>query len=305
MQPIFDLTNSKGDRTGGIHQFFRSLNSEMRNFPDHYPMVCWDNGQAERRLAVYPNYKRNAERSVELAEIQALGLDAEPDVYLMEYGRQRAEVIDMLGHLGIPSFRVKGWEGDDLIYILSKVANDGVVLTDDKDMIQLLTPNVRIARPMAKQLLEYHSYQEENNDPAMRKFVMIKAIVGDGSDNIPKCAKGVGGKTAAFIAETIHDNPDNWKEILGAINKKAMQSFMSEESLRQFDINMELVDLSRVEIDSDIQKIVIDEISSSVCVPNYFKFMASLGKHELTSLDSDTMISNLTSLVNRGEILWQ
>ena len=72
---IFNLTNSKGEGTGGVFQFLRSLNSEMREYPDYFPIVCWDNGLADRRVSVYPNYKHKADRLMEAAELKKLGAE--------------------------------------------------------------------------------------------------------------------------------------------------------------------------------------------------------------------------------------
>ena len=196
IEHLYNLCTSEGISTGGVFQFLRSLNSEVRKFSDYYPVVCWDAGLSERRLKVYPNYKHHEDRITSEAELRAIGQEPEVDEYIQRYRDNRQLVIGILNDLGVPSLRFNGWEGDDLLYIVSRMSDDGIVLTDDRDLIQLLSPTTRISRPMADEILEYNKYQSENNDPDMKKFVIIKSIVGDGSDNIPKCAAGVGGKTA-------------------------------------------------------------------------------------------------------------
>ena len=158
--------------------------------------------------------------------------DEEENLYLEEYRRQRAELIEILHSLGIPSLRFNGWEGDDLIYILSKLTTDGIILTDDKDMIQLLSPTVSISRPIAGEFLTYKDWQETHNDPNMRKYVIAKAIVGDSSDNIPKCADGVGNKTADVFANLMVENPDHWLDEIKSSTKKAFKSFSENTSLK-------------------------------------------------------------------------
>lgn len=296
---IFELTNSQGVRTGGVFNFFRSLNLEMRNHPDYYPVLVHDAGLSPRRLAVHPNYKHQedklAEKQANLVIIEAGG-EVEEDEYLLEYRKQRAEIMNLAEAFGIPTIRVGGWEGDDLMKICTMMSDDSIVLTDDKDLIQLLSPTVQIARPMAGELLNYHKYQAEYNDPNMEKFIVAKSIVGDGSDNIPKCAKGVGGKTANALAEIIVNNPNNWKEIIADNKKKAWQNFVSEESLKQFEINMELIDLRRVETTAELQSQIARSLITGIKIPDYFKVLEILGRLEISKLDVDYMVSTLTRI---------
>lgn len=304
MESIFNLTNSEGVRTGGIFQFLRSMTMEMRNTPGYYPIVTWDAGLAPRRLAVYPNYKHHADRLIESAELKQLGVETvEEDEYLKEYHNQRAQLIEILHQLGIPSLRFDSWEGDDLLYILSKFTDDGVVLTDDRDLIQLMSPTISIARPLADEFLIYDEWQKEHNDPGMRKYVIAKSIVGDGSDNIPKCAQGVGGKTAEYIAELMVNDPDGWLDQLKNSTRKAHKSFASDESIKQFQINMELIDLSRVEITDEIVNLVTAEVLNNIHSPFYFGVVGKLGALEITKLDTDNLISMLTSMYAQGGII--
>lgn len=301
VETIFNLTNSQGVRTGGVFNFFRSLNLEMKNHPDYYPCIVFDAGLSPRRLAVHPNYKHQAdkiaERQAQLELLQAGEIEqVEEDEYLIEYRRQRAEIMNLAEAFGIPAIRIPGWEGDDLMKICTLMSDDSIVLTDDKDLIQLLSPTVSIARPMAGEFLTYDEYQKKNNDPGMDKFIITKSIVGDGSDNIPKCAKGVGGVTASKIAEIIVANPDNWKDIVAENKRKSWQAFVSEESLKQFDINMELIDLRRVETTAELQSAIARSLITGIKTPDYFKVLELLGVLEISKLDVDFMCSMLTRI---------
>lgn len=302
VEHIYELTSSKGVGTGGVFQFLRSMDYEVRRFSDYYPMVCWDAGQSERRLKIYPNYKHHEERQMEIDEANALGVEPEVDDYVKKYRDQRQLVMEILKTLGVPSFRFDGWEGDDLMYILSKVSNDCIVMTDDRDLIQLLSPTTRIFRPMADELLEYNSYQSEHHDPDMKKFIIVKSIVGDGSDNIPQCAFRVGEKTAEMIADTMLNNRDGWKEELSQSTKKNVQNFLTEESLHQFDVNMELIDLNRVDVTPDIIRDISAVIDSDTHIPDFFGAMKMVSDLEIQDVDMNSIVSRLTSLYSRGEI---
>ena len=296
---IFKLTNSRGEGTGGVFQFLRSLNSEMRKYPDYFPIVCWDNGLADRRVEIYPNYKHKADRLMEAAELKKLGAEPEEDEYLVQYHAQREKVMEILGLLGIPSLVFYHWEGDDLMYILARTLEDTIVLTDDKDLIQLLSPKTKISRPMAGELLEYGPYQEEHNDPDMKKFIYKKCIIGDGSDNIPSCARGVGGKTAEAIAEIMVEHPDDWKSFVENSENNRVKLFGNEESYKQFEINLNLIDLSYVDINEQIVNEIANSIASSIKVPNYFKVMLAINDLEIHDLDVNGIVGRMTSMMTK------
>jgi 5'-3' exonuclease len=109
---------------------------------------------------------------------------------------------------GAPVFSMRGFEADDLIATLSRVACERgdcrvVVLTGDRDLLQLLSPAVEVL--LMKGAGEYRSYspesfREEFGFPVDR-YVDYKALMGDPSDNIPGLP-GVGPKTAAKLVAT-------------------------------------------------------------------------------------------------------
>lgn len=295
---IFELHDSKGRPSGGILQVFRSLIPTLAKHPGYMPVFCWDKGLAKRRLQVYPNYKHHQDKTEVLAESYInpdLAAELEKDnEYVSSYHSQRDVVIEVLRVLGVPSLLVDGWEGDDLMYICSKQVPKSIIMTDDKDLIQLLSPTTKISRPLANEVIEYSRYQEDHNDPEMRKFVIMKAITGDGSDNIPKCCYGVGAVAALEIAETILSD-QNWVDTLRGHRLKKFRDFTNEESLSQFNINMELVDLSRVEITPEILRIVTNELNS-VSVPNFFKVARIFGEYEINNVDTNKLVGTLTAL---------
>lgn len=302
IEHLFELKTSTGIGTGGVFQFLRSLNSEVRKFQEYYPVVCWDAGLADRRLKIYPNYKHEAEKKIEEDELRALGKEPEVDEYIIEYRAQRQLVIKALSILGVPSLMFNGWEGDDLIYIISNMSDDCIVLTDDKDLIQLLSPTTRISRPMAGELLVYDEYQKEHNDPDMKKFIVVKSIVGDVSDNIPKCADRVGQKTAEHIADVMIEKRNDWREALEAENKIPINNFLTEESQKQFKVNLELIDLNRVPVQENIIRDISITIENGVHIPDFFQAMRFASKLEMEDLDMNGLVSILTMLNTKGEI---
>ena len=218
------------------------------------------------------------------------------DNYLDQYRRQRAILIEILESFGIPSIKVPGWEGDDLMTLLSRVSNESVVLTDDKDLQQLVAENIDIYRPMAKEWIKLDTL----NDCVPRDLVITKAIVGDGSDNIPSVTaseerKFSLGLTRAWnVSKMIreHDeDPSKYLPYLESLNKNYYKGFIKhhDDYLR----NMELVDLSLVENDSkvisDMESVILDRLGKG----NLFRVLELLNKQGITTFDTNGLLQKI------------
>lgn len=307
---IYDLKNSNGKRTGGIFQFMRSMAFEIKNFKDgnYYPIVTFDAGLSNRRIAIYPNYKKRLDKKTLDEDFRQNGDSWDEDIkkkyledqeYVMEYRTQRGDVIGILQKLGIPILMFDGWEGDDLIYICSKLIPESVIVTDDKDLQQLLAPNVKVRRPRKGDTIEYETYQKTANDPDMRKFVIEKAISGDASDNIPQAAQGVGAKTAKLIADIMVEHPDSWMEDIAESKNRYVKKFLDEEknpdAIKIFNRNMELVDLSRVEITDSIRELISAEIAGAK-KPDFLAIAPKLAEFEIKEVDPNELVTLINGL---------
>lgn len=289
-----DLRTSTGVKSGGVFGFLRMLQSEIKKFPGYFPVVCWDKGLAKRRTELYPDYKANRKRQ-EADNLIAVGADTEPDDYLEEYHRQRSDVIQILKSLGIPSLLIPSWEGDDLQYLVSRVSEDSVVLSDDKDMIQLVSPTCRVRRAMRDELITW-----EESDPTYHHphYTYVKSMCGDPSDNIPGVAKGLGWKGADQIANLIDqcESLDECKKTLedyldnnskGVILKK-IRSLL--DNWDQFVINYNLTDLRLVEPPEGFETMIKDIISGVVGKSNLLKAYTLIGKYEMTTIYPDQIV---------------
>lgn len=310
VKSLSELTDLQGRKTGAIFQTLRSLSYEIQDYPEYFPIFCFDNHQSPRRLNLYPNYKHNLDRVVKLEEAKTNPIlaseIAESNEYVSNYHEQRASIIEILKALGIPCLFFESWEGDDLQYICTKLIPDTIVMTDDKDLIQLLSPNTKILRPMAKELLVYEEYQKENHDPDMKRFIIEKAITGDPSDNIPSACKGCGKKAAEEIAEIMVNNED-WKTVIANHKLKKIRNFLSEDKINsledktpmeQFNINLELIDLSKVEITPQIKELIINELNS-LHRPDFFKVARLLRSYDIKEIDINFLVGYLTRKVDK------
>ena len=124
-----------------------------------------------------------------------------------ELAVQMPVMKDVLRAMNIPIYECQGWEADDVIGTVGKIcSNNGwecVVVTGDRDSLQLIDENVHIKLVISKPgqtmatLYTKEKFQEEYGfEP--KKLIDLKALMGDTSDNIPG-VKGIGEKTALSL----------------------------------------------------------------------------------------------------------
>jgi len=121
-----------------------------------------------------------------------------------ELAMQMPVMKDVLRAMNIPIYECQGWEADDVIGTVGRIcSNNGwecVVITGDRDSLQLIDENVHIKLVISKPgqttatLYTEEKFREEYGfEP--KKLIDLKALMGDSSDNIPG-VKGIGEKTA-------------------------------------------------------------------------------------------------------------
>ena len=124
-----------------------------------------------------------------------------------ELAMQMPVMKQVLSAMNIPIYECQGWEADDVIgtvsVLCSKSGWDCVVLTGDRDSLQLVEPHVtvKLVRTQAGQTTTVNYTPEvfaEEYGFAPLRLIDLKALMGDSSDNIPGVA-GVGPKTASDL----------------------------------------------------------------------------------------------------------
>lgn len=203
--------------------------------------------------------------------------------------------------VGIPTIKMVPWEGDDLMYIISRMTEEATILTDDRDLLQLLDNNVHVRRPKADQNYTIERFLQETGYRHMYEFVMQKAICGDGSDNIGKSCVGVAEGTAPILVKLLENTvlrnkefPKDEKELrtmcedLNLKYKKAFLNFDKEK----YENNIKLVDLSLVDGDVDQQLIdsIVAKISNCENMENSYQALVNLSQLGINEIYPDEII---------------
>ena len=211
----FEMKTSTGIGTGGVLGVLRTIQKELKSY-NYYPVVVFDGGLSKRRLNIFPNYKKNLEKQQQLNECWENKTEEQLayEDFMREYRTQRNILMELLPLLGIPTIRLENWEGDDLMYIISKMCLNSVVVTDDKDLIQLIheptLQDVRkccIRRALNDEFWTMETLKQQGQN--IQEYIGCKSIVGDPSDNLASACEGVGGKTAPGLYKLIEQTQKN------------------------------------------------------------------------------------------------
>ena len=314
---LWDMRNANGDRTGGIYGTLNTILKETSNY-NYFPVAICDGHLSSRRLAIYDNYKRYKDKQLLLEGItteEPTELELLQNEQRQEYNRQREIVKEILTCLGIPVLHFEDWEGDDLIYILTQITKDSIIVSDDKDMLQMICDDddrrCRVRRGMRDEFWDINSLKDMGIDQG--EYIACKAICGDPSDNIPSACYGVGEKTALGLYKVYQHSkvittgfPQDEKalsEICKTLNiskRKAYLDFNED----QFLINMLLMDLSLVQDDitQDVLNMIYDAINVGLGYNNYELCGQLLQNQSINSINMNTLINNINRTKYLAEI---
>ena len=144
------------------------------------------------RNEIYKDYKANRSEAPD---------DLAPQ---FEYIRKSVKAFNL------PSIELLNYEADDLIATyakqISKLGAKVTVISSDKDLMQLVSKDIRLYDPMKNKVIgEKEVIEKFGVKP--NQVVDVQSLAGDSSDNIPG-VPGIGIKTAAELINK-YKNLDN------------------------------------------------------------------------------------------------
>ena len=192
------LTNSAGEPTGAMYGVLNMLKSLLMQYKPSHVAVVFDAKGKTFRDALFENYKSHRPPM--------------PD----DLRAQTGPLHEMVKAMGLPLLAVSGVEADDVIGTLAleaeKKGRSVLISTGDKDMAQLVSPNITLINTMSNTILGPEEVEQKYGVPPAL-IIDYLALMGDSSDNIPG-VPGVGEKTAQALLQglggmtSIYDNLD-------------------------------------------------------------------------------------------------
>ena len=205
------MKNSNNFPTNALFGFINMMNKIINEENPEYIMIAFDKGHNFRQ-DLYENYKD--------------GRIETPNDLKVQFPVAK-EICNLLGCRYI---ELDNYEADDIIGSYSKLIDntddyEGLIISSDKDLLQLISPKVKVKLLKQKDYIMMDE-KEFNNIYGLHPINMIdiKSLMGDASDNIPG-VKGIGEKTALSLLQkykTLDGVYEHIDEITGKTKEKLL-----------------------------------------------------------------------------------
>jgi DNA polymerase-1 len=210
---IRGLSTSAGLPTNAVFGFTRMLIKLLQDWSPEYIALCFDSKGKTFRHEMYPDYKATRPPMPEDMRIQ------------LSYIREVAEGFRL------PVIELQGYEADDLIGTLAAQAEKAgfsvVMVTGDKDFIQLVTETVSIWDPMKDKVTNLAEVRKTFElEPG--QIIDVMGFSGDTSDNVPG-VPGIGPKTALSLIQTFGSMDQVYERIDEVASKSVRQKLAAHK----------------------------------------------------------------------------
>ena len=229
------VKNKNGLYTNGVYGF---LNMFLKLYNDEKPdyiVVAFDVKSPTFRHEKYKEYKANRKTM--------------PD----ELRAQIPMLKDLLVKMNIFICEKEGYEADDILGSLGKKCEkrnlDVVLVSSDRDILQLATDTIKISMPKNKEGKTktenyYASDVIEKIGVTPTEYIDVKALMGDASDNIPG-VPGIGEKTAIKLIQEYSTIENAIEDAINIKSKKISQALQDyrEEAILSKELATIILDM--------------------------------------------------------------
>ena len=270
------LTTKNGQHTSAIYGFANSIFKLIKDENPDYLAIAMDCKEPTFRHKMYSEYKANRE--------------AMPD----ELVSQLSLIDEMLDSMNIPVIKKPGFEADDIMGTLGKVASakglTTYLVSGDKDLMQLVSDNVKLYTPASRfspTKIYHESDVFDKWGVKPNKMIEFLALLGDSSDNIPG-VDGIGKKTASKLLSEYGSIDEIIKNIDNIKNKRVKEGLVAGSDNLNLAINLVTID-NNVDVDVEISKLKKNDMNRDLL----YEYFNKLEIHSLSS-QLDKLSNNKT-----------
>ena len=226
------LTTKSGKFTNAIFGMINIISKQLDRVKPDYAAVAFDLKAPTFRHEMYEHYKE--------------GRHPTPPELLSQFD----DAKECLSLMGLHILELRGYEADDIQGTVAKMAHgeddcESYILSGDRDLLQLIDGRVRVLLVTNADTLligEEEFIEKYGIEP--QRFIDMKALMGDKSDNIPGVG-GIGEKTAGQLIinfgslDGIYDNIDDARISKGVREKLLRDKEQAYLSKKLATINTE------------------------------------------------------------------
>lgn len=256
------LINSKGENTSAPFGFTNSMMKILREEKPDYIAIVFDTKAPTFRHELFKEYKSTRAKMPEEMEAQL------------------PRIRQIVSAMNLVVIEMDGYEADDIMGTLAvqgkKKGMEVVLVTGDKDFLQLVNEDVKVLNPRKSgqeiELIDKDNVKEKFGVPP-DKVVDVLGLMGDKSDNVPG-VPGIGEKTALELIKkfgSLENVLDNFEKIKRKNIKESLKEHKDiarlSKKLVTIDIDvpfkLDLEGLKRIEFDYSKLKKLFKELEFS------------------------------------------
>jgi DNA polymerase-1 len=273
------LTNPEGVVVNAVLGFTNMMVKLLNEMEAPYIAVIFDAARKNFRNDIYADYKANRDETPD---------DLKPKFPLIR---------DCVRAFGMEPIEMEGFEADDLIATYARIGEEQgrkvTIVSSDKDLMQLVTDNVRMFDPMKNKMMGEAEVLEKFGVKPNR-VVDIQALAGDAVDNVPG-VPGIGVKTAAQLINEYGD-----LETLLARAGEIKQPKRREKLIGHADdarVSMRLVSLdAHVDVPYDLDDLKVHDTNTETLAnflggQGFNSALKRLGRAPVTNTSTNTQLT--------------
>jgi DNA polymerase-1 len=294
---IRDLKTSQGVPTNAIYGFTTMLSKILRELQPEYLAVILDAKGPTFRHKVYQEYKANRPEMPEKLVPQV------------------PWIKEIVTALGVALLEKEGYEADDIIGTLAHnweaKKQQIVIVSGDKDLLQLVTPHVTMWDTMFDRSFDVQKVRERY-EVTPQQLPDLFGLMGDASDNIPG-VPGIGEKRAKQLFQqfkTLEDLLEHVEEIPQEKVKESLTTYADQARLSKrlatidldVPLDMGLEDLHNPAPDRDRLREIFKELEFHRLLQEWTQLSPLKDRKYHTVLDRKAF-DDLLARLSRSDVL--
>ena len=285
--------NDDGDHVGGVTGVLKSIGYAIRQTQPTRVIVVFDGKWgSQRRKKMFSGYKSQRESNKLRVNRQYADLMNDED-QRESMKRQFVWLADIMNYLPMTTMIYDGCEADDVMAYIStqllKENEQAVVMSTDKDFLQLVDDTTIVWSPTKKKLYNTKLVKEEFGIES-KNLLLYRVLDGDKSDNIPG-VYGCGIKTLVKRFPEITEEKKLSIDDLFKLCETKIEETKGKikiykdilKSKKQILLNEDLMQLDNVDISGQVKLKVLEKYDENDIVINKMDFMKILLKYKVVN----------------------
>jgi len=285
--------NDDGDHVGGVVGVLKSIGYAIRMVQPTRCIVVFDGkGGSQTRKKQFEGYKAQRDgNQLRVNRAYAGMMNDEDEKESMK--RQFVWLNEVLNYLPVTTMIYDGVEADDVMaYITTQLLKEdeqAVVMSTDKDFLQLVDDKTIVWSPTKKKIYNKKAVKEEYGIES-QNILLYRILDGDSSDNIPG-VYGCGIKTLIKrIPEITEQTEVSVEDLFNLCETKKVETkgkikLYNDilEAKQQILMNQKLMQLKDVDISGVIKMQVLERFNQQIRPLNKIDFLKILLKYKVVN----------------------